>query len=163
MTLKARLATRICRLLVKLHERYYINMDPSFPEPSQALGIWSVEESRSWSLTHPFGDASLTRLEKWWLVFFPSGNVMWPPGRRIKACRQQGFPSPIWRLFITIWVGVVWTRSSPWVVEHSISLNTLGGQNNIEWAHQLSKSSASHCCVLSTPTNLSLAWELHTI
>lgn len=62
--LKSRLAIGSCMLLVKLLESYCIEPDPSFPEPSHALESIGWEGVRSQSLTHSFGDDSLTRLEK---------------------------------------------------------------------------------------------------
>lgn len=57
---------------------------------------------------------------------------MWSPRRRVKACRQQGLPSPVWYLFTTVWVGLARMGSSSQTVEHSLSLNTLGEQNKTE-------------------------------
>lgn len=142
MILKARLAVRRCRLLVKLHEGYCINVDLSFPEPSHALGIWNV--GRVHWLT-PLGmPASLDWKKK--EVFSPSENIMCPPGRGEKACRQQGLPSPIC-------VGVAYTWSFPQEMEHSISPNILGSKADC-WVSPPAQQvhSASRCCVLTVPS-----------
>lgn len=98
---------------------------------------------------------SLTRLEKEWVVFSPSGNVMCPPGRQMKACMQQGLPLPIWWLFTSLGRSGLHMLVSVNSGTFYLSEHPKGAEQNPAcWISPPAQQvhGASHCCMRRTPS-----------